>query len=233
VLDPGWLALLWDQVLADAPGQLVRGGAAVGWKGGSVSRDDLLADRMADGSSLRAWSALVREQGLPSGPGEAIWLDAREQLFGHRASGLAQELFSQIDLVGRDGAAETSSGEAFLTGLLTAVRQPRDFDRELFTAAGRTGASTSVASTYVVADPALWVSAGLTPDVPGLLLVPAEAADSGSLDQFVAVVEMSALLTGPHELRLSGDPGDAVLDLRADPSAASAATARPSVQERL
>jgi hypothetical protein len=233
VLDPGWLALLWDEVLTDAPGQLVRGGTAVGWPGGSVSRDDLLADRIADGSSLRAWSALVREQGLPSGPGEAIWLDAREQLFGHRASGLAQELFAQIDLVGRGDAAGTSSGEAFLTGLLTAVREPRDFDRELFTAAGRTGASTSVTSTYVVADPALWGPAGLTPDLPGLRLVPPESTDSGSLDQFVAVVEMSALLTGPHELRLASGPGDAVLDLRVDPDTASAATARPSVQERL
>ncbi len=234
VLGPGWLALLWEDLLAEAPGQLARAGRTVSWKGSPIAPDELLADRMADESGLRAWSAVVREEGLPAGPGTAIWLTARDRLFSHSSSRMAQELLSHIDLIGRDDAHQTASGEAFLAGLLTAVRQPRDFDRELFTAAGRTGAGTSVTSTYVVSDPALWAPAGLSQDPPGLRLVPAEQTDTGSLDQFVAVMEMSSLLTGPHELRLSGGTGDATPDPTAVGSeAAGATTIQYGVQERL
>jgi hypothetical protein len=233
VLGPGWMAPLWDDVLAEAPGQLAGDERLPGREGRLIQPEDLLCDRMTDGSPLRSWSALVRDQGLPPGYGDAAWRSARGRLFGDRAPALTRELFAQVQTRGRDGGPALSSGDDFLTGLLTALRRPRSFDRELFTAAGRTTASTEVAWTYVVADPASWSKAGLAPDLPGMQLEEAVQDDSGSLGQFVAVVEMSSPLPGPRNLRLSGGDGVATGSETAVHDLEARSAPRTGVQERL
>jgi hypothetical protein len=148
----GWLAALWEDVLASAP-------ATLGSSGRDLDEPEaLFADRaVAPDSSLSQWGEAVRRDGVGSTAGDLFWHRATAQLLGSDAA-LLGSLIKRIRLAGADPRRSVRiSGTELFHELASLVHRPSYFRPDLFTSQvsvdGGNEVRQCVVVTTMMADP--------------------------------------------------------------------------------